>query len=141
MSILSKPFLSWAGGKSKLVPTLSEYLGTKGRLVEPFVGSGAVFMGTEFNDYLLCDTNPDLIGLFNNIKKNSAELIIQVSEIFEGKYNTEEYFYALRSEFNELQSNDLRKSVLFIYLNKHAFNGLCRYNSKGLFINRYDQRY
>ena len=61
MSILSKPFLSWAGGKSKLVPTLSEYLGTKGRLVEPFVGSGAVFMGTEFNDYLLCDTTPDLI--------------------------------------------------------------------------------
>ena len=133
MSILSKPFLKWAGGKSKLVPTLSEYLGIEGRLVEPFVGSGAVFMGTEFNDYLLCDTNPDLIGLFNNIKKNSTELIIQVSEIFEGKYNTEEYFYALRSEFNELQSNDLRKSVLFIYLNKHAFNGLCRYNSKGFF--------
>ena len=37
--------------------------------------------------------------------------------------------------------NELEQSVLFIYLNKHAFNGLCRYNSKGLFINRYDQRY
>ena len=133
MSILSKPFLKWAGGKTKLVPILSNYLGESKRLVEPFVGSGAVFMGTNFSSYLLCDSNPDLIGLFNNIKKNSAELIFQVSEIFEGKYNTEEYFYALRSEFNELQSNDLRKSVLFVYLNKHAFNGLCRYNSKGFF--------
>jgi DNA adenine methylase len=133
MSILSKPFLKWAGGKSKLVPTLSEYLGSEGRLVEPFVGSGAVFMGTEFNDYLLCDTNPDLIGLFNNIKKNSSDLISQVFEIFDGKYNSEEYFYALRNEFNKLHSDDLRKSVLFVYLNKHAFNGLCRYNSKGFF--------
>jgi DNA adenine methylase len=133
MTITSKPFLKWAGGKSKLVPILSKYLGSEGRLVEPFVGSGAVFMGTEFNDYLLCDTNPDLIGLFNNIKNNDVELISQVSEIFEDKYNNEEMFYILRDEFNELQSHDLRKSVLFIYLNKHAFNGLCRYNSKGFF--------
>jgi len=133
MSILSKPFLKWAGVKSKLVPTLSEYLGNEGRLVEPFVCSGAVFMGTEFNDYLLCDSNPDLIGLFNNIKKNSSDLISKVSELFEGKYNSEVTFYDLRSEFNELQSNDLRKSALFVYLKKHAFNCLCRYNSKGFF--------
>ena len=69
MTIISKPFLKWAGGKSKLVPILSEYLGSDGRLVEPFVGSGAVFMGTKFTNYLLCDINPDLIGLFNNVKE------------------------------------------------------------------------
>jgi DNA adenine methylase len=45
-NISSKPFLKWAGGKAKLVPILSEFLGESERLVEPFVGSGAVFMGT-----------------------------------------------------------------------------------------------
>ena len=39
----------------------------------------------------------------------------------------------LRSKFNLLKSNDIEKSAIFIYLNKHAFNGLCRYNSKGFF--------
>jgi DNA adenine methylase len=133
MNISSKPFLKWAGGKSKLVPILSSFLGKEGRLVEPFVGSGAVFMGTEFNEYFLCDSNPDLIGLFNNLKSSSEVVIQQVSNIFEGKFNTESAFYDLRTEFNELSSQDLRKSVLFVYLNKHAFNGLCRYNSKGFF--------
>ncbi len=133
MTILSKPFLKWAGGKSKLVPILSEHLGVKGRLVEPFVGSGSVFMGTDFNDYLLCDSNPDLIGLFNNLKHYPKDLILQVNDIFDGRYNNEKAFYELRSEFNQLSSESLRKSVLFVYLNKHAFNGLCRYNSKGFF--------
>jgi len=132
-NISSKPFLKWAGGKAKLVPILSEFLGESERLVEPFVGSGAVFMGTEFNEYLLCDSNPDLIGLFNNLKDFSETLIMQISDIFDGKFNSESAFYDLRTEFNELSSEDLRKSVLFVYLNKHAFNGLCRYNSKGFF--------
>jgi DNA adenine methylase len=131
--INSKPFLKWAGGKTKLVPILSNYLGDSKRLVEPFVGSGAVFMGTNFNSYLLCDSNPDLIGLFNNLKNNSVETIKAVEDIFDGKFNNESAFYDLRSEFNELNSLELRKSVLFVYLNKHAFNGLCRYNSKGGF--------
>lgn len=133
MTILSKPFLKWAGGKSRLVPILGEHLGSGRRLVEPFVGSGAVFMGTDFDEYLLCDSNPDLIGLFNNLKYNTQDLISQVKDIFGGQYGSEEAFYELRNEFNELSPESLRKSVLFIYLNRHAFNGLCRYNSKGFF--------
>lgn len=133
MTISSKPFLKWAGGKSKLVPILKEYLGKESRLVEPFVGSGAVFMGTDFEEYLLSDCNPDLIGLFNNIRNYPDELIEQVKNIFTERFNTEQMYYQLRVEFNSLKSEDIRKSVLFIYLNKHCFNGLCRYNSKGFF--------
>jgi site-specific DNA-adenine methylase len=72
--IHSKPFLKWAGGKHKLVETLSKSLANGERLVEPFVGSGAVFMGTDYKAYLLCDTNADLIGLFNNLKTKSVPL-------------------------------------------------------------------
>jgi DNA adenine methylase len=44
--------------------------------------------------------------------------------------NDQQVFYDLRNEFNT--TNDSRvKSALFIYLNRHCFNGLCRYNSKG----------
>jgi DNA adenine methylase len=131
--IFSKPFLKWAGGKHKLVNVISEKLGKSKRLVEPFVGSGAVFMGTNFDSYLLCDTNKDLIDLYNNLKFEEELLIAETLKLFDQKNNTEEIFYELRSEFNELVDKSIRKSALFIYLNKHAFDGLCRYNSKGKF--------
>ena len=49
---------------------------------------------------------------------------------FSGKYNNEEQYYKLRKQFNE--TNDQHKrAVLFVYLNRHGYNGLCRYNLKG----------
>lgn len=131
--ISSKPFLKWAGGKYKLATKINENLIEGKRFVEPFVGSGAVFMNTNYSTYLLCDTNADLIGLYNNIKNKFEELYAIIETLFDGTYNTEEIFYKLRDEFNTLASDDVRKSAIFVYLNKHAFNGLCRYNSKGKF--------
>ena len=131
--IISKPFLKWAGGKTKIVPKITDKLGSGKRLVEPFVGSGAVFMGTDFESYLLCDTNNDLIDLFNNLKHKSKKLILETIGLFNDMNKAEEIFYDLRNEFNTIDSGSIRKSALFVYLNRHAFNGLCRYNSKGKF--------
>ncbi|MDO9206156.1 Dam family site-specific DNA-(adenine-N6)-methyltransferase [Methylotenera sp.] len=131
--IYSTPFLKWAGGKRKLVEVISKSLAGGDRLVEPFVGSGAVFMGTNYKKYLLCDTNADLIGLFNNLKNNTEKLLAETEIFFSGKFKTEEAFYELRERFNTLEAEDIKKSALFVYLNKHAFNGLCRYNNKGYF--------
>ena len=47
-------------------------------------------------------------------------------------HNNEVAFYKLREEFNTT-TNIKRKAVLFIYLNRHGYNGLCRYNSSGGF--------
>ena len=132
-TIASKPFLKWAGGKHKLVNVLMEKLGHGTRLVEPFVGSGAVFMGVNFEKYLLCDSNNDLIPLFNNLKNNPEELLREVKDLFTPAANTEESFYTIRDEFNKAEQGCLRRNAIFVYLNKHAFNGLCRYNSKGKF--------
>ena len=131
--IISKPFLKWAGNKNKLVPIINPLLGDGDRLVEPFTGSGAVFMATDFPKYLLCDVNADLIGLFNNLKYNPSAVITEITQLFDGTNNNETKYYELRTEFNSLQPTDIRKSALFVYLNRHAFNGLCRYNSKGGF--------
>ena len=114
--IFSKPFLKWAGGKHKLVPIINEKLGKGRRLVEPFVGSGAVFMGTNFDSYLLCDANNDLIDLYNNLKVSSKELIKETLKLFEQRNNVEEKYYELREEFNNLDEKSIRKSALFIYL-------------------------
>jgi DNA adenine methylase len=133
--IADKPFLKFPGNKHKIIGDIKRLIGKgKGkRLVEPFVGSGAVFMGTDFDSYLLCDTNKDLIGLFNNLKNYPQATIKETKKYFSPSYNTPDEYYRLRTMFNTLGDEVIEKSALFVYLNRHSFNGLCRYNSKGEF--------
>lgn len=127
-----KPFLKWAGGKYRLTERIRTALPAGKRLIEPFLGSGAVFLNTNYSSYLLADSNPDLINLYQCLQNEGQEFIDYCSNYFIPENNSESSYYKLRDEFNF--TLDLRtKSALFIYLNKHCFNGLCRYNSKGGF--------
>ena len=131
----SKPFLKWAGGKAKLVPFICENFPAgrpHKRLIEPFAGSAAVSLALEFDAYLLNDANPDLIGLFQTLKREGQAFVGYARSFFNAENNSESRFYELRERFNDSQ-NTIERSALFVYLNRHAFNGLCRYNSKGAF--------
>jgi len=128
-----KPFLKWAGGKYKIIDKILEALPGGTRLIEPFVGSGAVFLNAaKFNTYLLADTNSDLIYLYKNIQKDGENFVDYSIDLFKAENNTAEKFYDFRAEFNDCKDVK-RRAALFIYLNRHCFNGLCRYNSKGKF--------
>ena len=131
---MSKPFLKWAGGKAKLAPFIESHLPSnkRQRLVETFSGSGAISLAIEFDSYLLADTNADLINLFQSLKTEKQDFIDYVQSFFVADNNQEERFYELRSQFN--QSKDkVERSALFMYLNRHCYNGLCRYNRSGGF--------
>ena len=129
-----KPFLKWAGNKYQIIDRIKAVLPVKnqGRLIEPFLGSGAVFLNTDFNAYLLSDNNHDLINLYQCIQQDGKEFIDYCSGFFQDKNNADTIFYEYRQKFNETADTRL-KSALFVYLNKHAYNGLCRYNSSGKF--------
>ena len=139
----SRPFLKWPGGKFRLLPRIRRVLQPGKRLIEPFVGSGAVFLNTDYPAYLLADANPDLIGLYSQLREEGAAFINYCRRFFNGNANTSETYYAYRDEFNETR-RARRKSALFLYLNRHGYNGLCRYNGKGGFntpFGRYDKPY
>ena len=124
--------LKWPGGKKRVLRQIRSILPRKGktRLVEPFVGGGSVFLNLDFDKYLLCDTNKDLIFLFTAVKKASLKFERDARQYFTEKNNTPEQYYNLREEFNE--TNDpYHRALLFLYLNRHGYNGLCRYNKSG----------
>jgi len=126
-----RPFLKWAGGKYRLIDKLLPHLKGK-RLIEPFVGAGAVFLNLNFDSYLLGDVNPDLISVFKLIKKEKLHFIRYVNELFTPENNSKESYINFRIEFNSIASGR-RRAALFMYLNRHCFNGLCRYNKSGGF--------
>lgn len=124
-----KPFLKWPGGKYRLLDRIQNRLDSGKRFVEPFVGSGAVFLNTRYKKYLLADTNPDLINLYLEVQKNEKGFIEYCQSFFTSDNNNENRYYQFRELFNT--TTDIRlKSALFLYLNRHCYNGLCRYNSK-----------
>jgi DNA adenine methylase len=125
---MHKPFLKWLGGKIRLISNIKKLLPSGKRLVEPFVGSGAIFLNTEYNEYLLADSNNDLISLFIKLYKEGRKFIDISKSYFISKNNKEEEYLRLREEFNHTKN-----PAIFVYLNRHCFNGLCRYNSDGEF--------
>lgn len=127
---MNKSFLKWAGGKSQSINMIADAIGCfEGRLIEPFVGSGVVSLNIPAISYILNDFNKDLINVFKFVKEDEF-FIKDLHEYF--IYNTSEKFYELRSLFNSTEDLKL-KAILFIYLNRHCFNGLCRYNKSGGF--------
>lgn len=127
-----RAFLKWAGGKYSLVEDIERHLPPARKLVEPFVGAGSVFLNTDFEHYLLADINPDLINLYNILKDRPEQFIADAKRLFTPEFNCKEEYLRIRSEFNK-SHDPYQRSLYFLYMNRHGFNGLCRYNKKGGF--------
>lgn len=126
----TRPFLKWAGNKYRIIDRIRKALPEGKCLIEPFAGSAAVFLNTNYDRYIINDNNPDLIHLYNILKKDGAEFIKKCRYYFTPRFNTEEQYYKLRKKFNET-TDVYKRAILFVYLNRHGYNGLCRYNLKG----------
>jgi len=129
---MSKSFLKWAGGKSKSISFIEESLPFNiKRFTEPFAGSAVVSLNIAADEYILADYNEDLINVFTFLKQEKSSFI-EYCRTFFRTANKEEIYYKNRDRFNSISIN-IERAALFIYLNRHSFNGLCRYNSSGKF--------
>ncbi|HEY0207869.1 adenine-specific DNA-methyltransferase [Acerihabitans sp.] len=140
----NRAFLKWAGGKYPLIEDIRRHLPAGDCLIEPFVGAGSVFLNTDYKKYILADINSDLINLYNIVKERTSEFIGDARRLFDAESNTSQVYYLLRSEFNLCTTDAYRRAVLFLYLNRHCYNGLCRYNLSGEFnvpFGRYKKPY
>jgi DNA adenine methylase len=130
------PPLKWAGGKRWLVPHIRDLWEPHKakRLVEPFAGGLAVTLTLQPKEALCNDINAHLINFFRHLK---VGLRIEIH----GGTSAKTY-YSHRGAFNELirqgratgmHDDGKRAAMLFYYLNRHCYNGLCRFNKSGEF--------
>ncbi|WHW83075.1 adenine-specific DNA-methyltransferase [Citrobacter freundii] len=130
-------------GKYPLLDDIKRHLPQGECLIEPFVGAGSVFLNTDFSRYILADINSDLISLYNIVKTRTDEYVQASRELFMPETNQAEVYYRFREEFNASQ-DPFRRALLFLYLNRFGYNGLCRYNLRGEFnvpFGRYKKPY
>lgn len=137
-----RPPLKWAGGKRWLIPNLVEFWSTNRdrRLLEPLCGGLAVTLGLRPERALVNDINPHAINFYRWLKRG-----LNIDSAIEFA-NRAELYYRHRARFNELVANgkacSAEAAALFYYLNRTCYNGLCRFNSSGLFnvpFGRYKQ--
>ena len=132
------PFVKWAGGKRQLLTQIRERMPKKyNHYYEPFVGGGAVVFDLLPEKATINDINRELINTYKQIAYEPDAFIEAVnkldSEIWEDGKN---YYCSLREHYNDKlmkQEFDVELAALFVFINKHCFNGLYRVNSKGLF--------
>lgn len=131
-----QPFVKWAGGKrqflKKIIDNTPKNFET---YYEPFVGGGAVLFGLEHHPSIINDINSHLIHAYKIIKDSPEDLMDQLDEFDKIPLN-DELYKEFRTKYNNHiteKTYDIETAALFIYLNKHSFNGLFRVNSKGLF--------
>jgi DNA adenine methylase len=148
-----RPILKWAGGKRQLLPELRPYYPAQfARYVEPFLGSGAVFLDLHNAGLLdgreagLSDVNADIIGCYRAVRDETNE-VISALRAHEWRYRSHgaAHFYDVRDRlFNPERRNVHRASdpveaytaslaAMLIFLNRTGFNGLFRVNARGEF--------
>lgn len=151
--------LFYVGDKYKLITEIKTHFPQHiGRLIEPFVGGGSVFMNVDANEFLLNDIDSFVISIhkmlcsyvdreeeffkefFNIVKKYNLSLSYKENTVpkelkesfpktYFAKYNKEAYSQ-LRDDFNKGGKQDIMQLyALLIY----GFNRMLRFNKKGDF--------
>lgn len=145
-----KPFVKWVGGKGQLLEQLDslfpkDFSDRKDVIyVEPFIGGGAMLFHVlakydNISKAVVNDLNRDLVTCYRVVKEKPDELIAALGELqneYRSKGNEterKELYYSKRELYNSHKANEIETAALFIFLNKTAFNGLYRVNSKGWF--------
>ncbi len=132
------PFVKWAGGKRQLLTQIKERMPKfYNKYYEPFVGGGAVIFESLPQNAVINDINRALVNTYRQIC-NEPELFLQViyKMDFDMWEDGKKYYYSLRERYNDKlmkEEFDMELAALFVFMNKHCFNGLYRVNSKGLF--------
>ena len=161
---IPKPILKWVGGKTQIIDKLIvDFPVEINNYREAFLGGGSVLLTLlsyvkngviklHGNIYAY-DLNEPLIYIYKNIQTQHTDLYDKLQNIItdfnecgngeinrtpknieEAKIAKENYYYWIRSEYNNLCLNDKKSilgSAMFIFLNKTCFRGIFRVGPKG----------
>jgi DNA adenine methylase len=133
--------LKWVGGKRRLSKEIvSVFPDSYLTYFEPFLGGASVYLEALPAKAKLSDLNGSLINYYLHLRDNPA-LLMEACLKLEKSFNKlkdlsarKDFYLKVRTQFNsDLDKKDLDNAAKFLFLNKTAFNGMYRENSRGEF--------
>jgi DNA adenine methylase Dam len=153
---MTKPLFKYIGGKTKFAKEISGVISARHeKYSEPFCGALGAFFGIEEKLYEsgvreveLNDINSSIIEIYKRIHEDADAFISEYIDLEIGfakvlpilaesknKLKLEqakEFYNTVRTAYNEKKRNgDNSRGIEFLFLQKHAFNGVYRENGKG----------
>lgn len=149
-----KPLVKYRGGKSKEIPNIIKHIPQfSGRYIEPFFGGGALYFYLEPEKAIINDINEKLISFYEGVQSDYPKLRKELDEVgseyeknrseFEAlkaktpdkrvEDKNEDLYYSIRDMYNGLAQKKYSDALLYYFINKTAYSGMIRYNSKGEF--------
>lgn len=147
-----KPIIKYRGGKSKEIPQILPFIPPfTGRYIEPFFGGGALFFYLEPTNAIINDINKSLVDFYKDVKYN-YNVVKEELSMLEAVYTenriafdnlkmqfpdkrvddgNEALYYKIRDMYNNLSTRELSYGAIYYFINKTAYSGMIRYNSKG----------
>lgn len=147
-----KPIIKYPGGKSKEIQQLIKYMPKfEGRYIEPFFGGGAMYFYLEPNKAIINDINERLMNFYRAVQTDYETLkkeLTQLGTIYSQNrvdYDelkkrhpdekvvdaNEALYYRLRDMYNGVIPSTYSEAALYYFINKTAYSGMIRFNSKG----------
>jgi len=133
--------IPYQGSKRNLASQILRFFPDEiNRLVEPFAGSAAISIASAYyfkaDNFWINDINKPLIQLWGKIINSPEYLVKRYHDIwFDQIGREEEYYYEIRSQFNETH-----KPEYLLFLLAKCVKAAVRYNSNGQFNQSPDKR-
>ena len=125
-----KTFIKWSGNKSKhlrhLLPHVPENI--TGRYIEPFIGSGALFLHLSPDKWIINDLNKDLVNIWNTVKDNPDFIINEFKKFSPGfkrknKENKVKQCKEITSTIEDLPY-DKHRATVYLLMTACVYNGI-----------------
>lgn len=133
------PILRWIGGKKRIINSIIENIPQNfNNYYEPFIGSGVVFINMPYkHKAYLNDYNKDLMNIYTLIK-NEPNKLIEKLEYYCKNYKNNETMEKKKEEFLNnrkilntfINTYNIDRAALYIYINKTCFNGFMQFNKE-----------
>lgn len=149
-----KPIIKYRGGKSKEISHFLRHLPDyHGRYIEPFFGGGAFFFYLEPHHAIINDINTQLMNFYRGVADDFPRVHLELQRL-EQQYvanranfdrlkasapdqrvedQNESLYYHIRNMFNGLVPSVFSPATTYYFINKTAYSGMIRYNSRGEF--------
>lgn len=147
-----KPMLKYRGGKTRELPMLLPFVPAEyDTYIEPFFGGGALYFHLQPHRAIINDLNKPLMRFYADIR-NDFYTVLKDLEKLHAEYEAnrqnfdvlkaahphtrvpdanETVYYTIRNMFNGLEPPLYSWGAIYYYINKTAYSGMIRYNSKG----------
>ena len=133
-----KTFIKWSGNKSKHLKHILPFIPSSYKTyIEPFVGSGALFLNLQPKKSIINDLNKDLINCWESVKNNPLDILKifdTFGKIFKPLDNKDKVVLCREITASiEMSNYDYNRAAIFMLMKFCGYNGHIFVNNKFLF--------